>query len=49
MLRMTDVLAQYGKRAAVWNEAIDGGRLDADTRVYGWESVKECRAAASTY
>lgn len=49
MLRMTDILAQYGKRAAVWNEAIDGGRLDADTRVYGWESVKECRAAASSY
>ena len=39
MLRMTDILAQHGKRTAVWNEAIDGGRLDADTRVYGWESV----------
>lgn len=49
MLRLTDILAKYGKRPAVWNEAIDGGRLSADTRVYGWEGVKECRVAAEEY
>jgi hexosaminidase len=47
--RLSSVLVQYGKKAAVWNEAIDGGKLSVDTRVYGWESVKECRAAAVDY
>lgn len=47
--RLSSVLAQYGKKAAVWNEVIDGGKLSVDTRVYGWESVKECRAAAVDY
>jgi hexosaminidase len=49
MSRLTDILAQHGKKAAVWNEAIDGGKLSADTRVYGWESIKECRTAAAGY
>ena len=49
MLRLTDILARYGKKPAVWNEAIDGGRLSSDTRVYGWESVKECRTSAEQY
>lgn len=49
MLRLIDILAQHGKKAAVWNEAIDGGKLSADTRVYGWEGVKECRTSASNY
>ena len=49
MSRLTDILALHGKKPAVWNEAIDGGRLNDDTRVYGWESVKECRAAAANY
>lgn len=47
MSRISDILASYGKLPAVWNEAIDGGALTADTRVYGWEGVKECRDAAS--
>ena len=49
MSRLTDILAQHGKKPAVWNEAIDGGKLSADTRVYGWESIKECRTAAVNY
>ena len=49
MSRLTDILAMHGKKPAVWNEAIDGGQLSDDTRVYGWESVKECRTAAANY
>ena len=49
MSRLTDILAQHGKKPAVWNEAIDGGKLSTDTRVYGWESIKECRTAAASY
>lgn len=47
MSRLTDILAKYGKLPAVWNEAIDGGTLDEQTLVYGWESVKECRTSAA--
>lgn len=49
MSRLADILAQHGKKPAVWNEAIDGGKLSTDTRVYGWESIKECRTAAASY
>ena len=49
MSQLTDILAQHGKKPAVWNEAIDGGKLSTDTRVYGWESIKECRTAAANY
>ena len=49
MSQLTDILAQHGKKPAVWNEAIDGGKLSTDTRVYGWESIKECRTAAASY
>ena len=49
MLRVTDILTQHGKKPAVWNEAIEGGKLSADTRVYGWESIKECRTATTNY
>ena len=47
MSRVVDILANYGKLPAVWNEAIDGGNLNSLTRVYGWEGVKECREAAA--
>lgn len=46
MSRITAMLEKHGKRAAVWNEAIEGGRLADDTRVYGWEGIKECRTSA---
>ena len=47
MRRISDILAKYGKRPAVWNEAVEGGKLPADSRVYGWEGLNECRAAAA--
>ena len=47
MRRLSDILAKYGKHPAVWNEAVEGGALPANTRVYGWEGLKECRAAAA--
>ena len=46
MTRLADILAEYDKLPAVWNEAIDGGMLSPDTRVYGWEGVSECRESA---
>lgn len=45
--RVAKILAEYGKRPAVWNEAIDGGLLDRSTLVYGWKNIKACRQAAS--
>ena len=47
MRRIADMLAEYGKKPAVWNEAIDGGKLPASTLVFGWMGVKECRASAA--
>ena len=47
MSRVAEILARYDKLPAVWNEAIEGGKLTAETRVYGWEGVKECRASAA--
>ncbi len=41
MRRAIDILAKYGKQAAVWNEAAERGDIPLDTRVYGWEGVKE--------
>ena len=43
--RTTKILAKYGKKPAVWNEAIDGGTLPQTTRVYGWKNTKACRKA----
>lgn len=44
--RVAAMVEAHGKHAAVWNEAIDGGRLTEGTRVYGWEGVRECRQSA---
>lgn len=41
--RVAGILERYGKKPAVWNEAIEGGRLDKDTKVYGWKNVKVCK------
>lgn len=49
MSRLITMLESYGKKPAVWNEAIEGGTLDANTLVYGWEGVNECREAARSY
>lgn len=47
MLRLTDILSKYDKLPAVWNEAIEGGRLSGETLVYGWEGIAECRTSAA--
>lgn len=47
MSRVENILRANGKRAAVWNEAVNGGQLDAATHVYGWESVDACRKATA--
>ena len=47
MTRLMAMLKECGKKPAVWNEATDGGELPPNTVVYGWEGVKECRAAAA--
>jgi hexosaminidase len=47
MSRLATILHEHGNLPAVWNEAIDGGQLSVGTRVYGWESVAECRKAAA--
>ena len=45
--RVTEILTKYGKKPAVWNEAIDGGLLPKSTRVHGWSSIKKCLASTS--
>lgn len=47
MSRVDSMLRSKGKRAAVWNEAVNGGKLDATTHVYGWESIDACRKATA--
>ena len=47
MSRIESFVAKYGRRAAVWNEAVEATPLSPDTRVYGWESVEACRKAAA--
>ena len=41
--RVTDILTKYGKKPAVWHEAIEGGLLPTSTRVYGWKSIRHCK------
>lgn len=45
--RVTEILTKYGKKPAVWNEAIDGGLLPQSTRVHGWGSIKKCLESTS--
>lgn len=47
MSRVEKMLRSKGKHAAVWNEAVNGGQLDAATHVYGWESIDACRKATA--
>lgn len=49
MSRLSDILAKHGNKPAVWNEAIEGGKLASNTLVYGWESVEKCRKSALNY
>lgn len=44
--RVSGILSKYGKRPAVWNEAVKGGVLRKSTLVYGWQSMKHCLESA---
>ncbi len=41
--RMERIVAKYGKRTGVWNEAARSSSIDRTSLVYGWESTKVCR------
>lgn len=43
MNRINAILSKHGKKQAVWNEAMNGGNLNNDVVVYGWENVDACR------
>ena len=47
MTRVAAMLAERGKRPAVWNEAAASGTFTRESRVYGWQSVDACRDAAA--
>lgn len=46
MSRLADILARYGKKAAVWNEAVSGGGMPRNVRVHCWENVEVCKKSA---
>lgn len=47
MNRVAKIIAKYGKKPCVWNEAIDAGTLTKSAMVYGWKDVAACRKATS--
>ena len=47
MERMAEILERHGKRPAVWNEAVRTGEFTRQSRVYGWQSLKECLDATA--
>lgn len=38
--RVVEIIGRYGRKPAVWNEAINGGNLTLTARVHGWEAGK---------
>ena len=46
MERLVEILARNGKRAVMWNEAAESGRLSHDVVICGWEGVAESRKVA---
>ena len=46
MERLVEILARNGKRAVMWNEAAESGRLSHDVVICGWEGVEESRKVA---
>lgn len=46
MERLSAMLAQRGRKAAMWNEATNGGTLSREVRIHGWEGVRQCREVA---
>lgn len=47
MERAGKILAANGKHAGVWNEAVNGGGLARESRVYGWQSIAACLDATT--
>lgn len=46
MERLVEILSRYGKKAAMWNEAVENGEFDREVRIHGWEGLEECRRVA---
>ena len=46
MNRLEEILTRNGKRAVMWNEAAESGRLSREVLICGWEGVEECREVA---
>lgn len=46
MSRASEILAKYGRKPAMWNEATNGGLLPKEVRIHGWEGLEECRKVA---
>ena len=45
--RMSQIVEKHGKKMAGWDEIIDGGELDKNTRVYAWKNMKRAHASVS--
>lgn len=45
--RVVEIVARYGKRPVVWNEAINGGNLTREALVCGWDGIKPCRKSTA--
>jgi hexosaminidase len=39
--RLDEIVHRLGKKMAGWDEILEGGKLDASTRVYAWRSLKK--------
>ena len=46
MNRLKEILAKYGRKPAMWNEATNSGNLSHQVRIHGWEGLEECRKVA---
>lgn len=46
MNRLKEILAKYGRKPAMWNEATNSGTLSRQVRIHGWEGLEECRKVA---
>ena len=45
LMRVSDILTRYNRKAVVWNEAIRGGKMPKSTIVCGWYGIKGCLEA----
>lgn len=47
MSRLITFLESKNKKPVVWNEAIQGGGLNKEALVHGWQSVKACKESTA--